>query len=159
MRQILNSGTRKSREYEKRLKRRLYKVRGPNYMWHTDGNDKMKGFGFAISVCINGFSRNLIWLEVARSNKNLKLICQYFLYSVVSLNKLPLVDWMDRGTQDVHIASSQQMLREEHHDSLVNIAVMFGSSNHNQRIERYRSYLKVETHYSVSVACVAVILQ
>ena len=34
------------------------------------------------------------------------------------------------------------MLREEHQYSLVNVAVTFGSSNHNQRIKRFWSYLR-----------------
>ena len=55
---------------------------------------------------------------------------------------MPLVVRTDRGTENVHIASSQQMLREQHQNSLVNVAVMFGSSNHNQRIERFWSYLR-----------------
>ena len=30
------------------FRRRLYSVQGPNYMWHLDGYDKLKPFGFAL---------------------------------------------------------------------------------------------------------------
>ena len=33
---------------------------GPNFVWHLDGHDKLKPFGFSIHYCIDGFSRNLI---------------------------------------------------------------------------------------------------
>ena len=37
-----------------RLKRRIYVTKGPNYLWHTDGYDKLKPFGFAIHDCMDG---------------------------------------------------------------------------------------------------------
>ena len=39
-------------------------------MWHVDGNDKIKPYGFPINACIDGFARKVIWLKVARSNNN-----------------------------------------------------------------------------------------
>ena len=27
---------------------------GPNYLWHMDGNDKLKPYGFSIHGCIDG---------------------------------------------------------------------------------------------------------
>ena len=53
----------------KRLYRRRYVADGLNFVWHLDGHDKLKPFGFSIHGCIYGFSRYLIWLEVASSNK------------------------------------------------------------------------------------------
>ena len=50
------------------LKRRQYHNPGPNYAWHVDGYDKLKPWGFPIHGCIDGFSRRIMWLEVARSN-------------------------------------------------------------------------------------------
>ncbi len=35
----------------KRLRRRTYRVPGPNYCWHTDGYDKLKPYGFPIHGC------------------------------------------------------------------------------------------------------------
>ena len=44
------------------LARRTYVSVGPNYLWHIDGYDKIKPYGFAIHGAINGFSRNCIVL-------------------------------------------------------------------------------------------------
>lgn len=30
-------------------------MQGPNYVWHLDGYDKLKPYGFAIHACIDGF--------------------------------------------------------------------------------------------------------
>ena len=38
------------RRSRQRLKRRKYSTKGPNYIWHIDGYDKLKPFGF----CIHG---------------------------------------------------------------------------------------------------------
>ena len=35
-----------------RFRRRTYSVKGPNYMWHLDGFDKLKPFGFPIRGAI-----------------------------------------------------------------------------------------------------------
>lgn len=31
-----------------------YSLQGPNRIWHCDGNDKLKMFGFVIHGCIDG---------------------------------------------------------------------------------------------------------
>ena len=40
-----------------RLRRREYHCLGPNSIWHADGYDKLKPYGFPIHGCIDGFSR------------------------------------------------------------------------------------------------------
>ena len=40
-----------------RLQRRQYKTEGPNHVWHIDGYDKLKPFGFCIHGSIDGYSR------------------------------------------------------------------------------------------------------
>ena len=40
----------------RRLKRRQYITKGPNHLWHIDGYDKLKPFGFCIHGAIHGFS-------------------------------------------------------------------------------------------------------
>ena len=62
-----------------RLQRRQYKTKGPNYIWHIDGYDKLKPFGFCIHRAICGYSRRILWLEIGPSNNNPKIITQYFL--------------------------------------------------------------------------------
>uniref|UniRef100_A0A1X7T6U0 Integrase core domain-containing protein n=1 Tax=Amphimedon queenslandica TaxID=400682 RepID=A0A1X7T6U0_AMPQE len=38
----------------RRLKRRVYLNKGPNYLWHLDGYDKLKPYGITIYGCIDG---------------------------------------------------------------------------------------------------------
>ena len=40
----------------RRLKWRQYITKGPNHLWHIDGYDKLKPFGFCIHGAIHGFS-------------------------------------------------------------------------------------------------------
>ena len=54
---------------KKRLRRRIYSVPGPDFLWNIDGYDKLKPYGFSIHGCIDGFSRKIIWMEVDPSNK------------------------------------------------------------------------------------------
>ena len=49
-----------SRRKSHRLKRRKYRNKGSNHVWHMDGNDKLRPFGFYVHGCIDGFSRKII---------------------------------------------------------------------------------------------------
>ena len=60
------------------LHRRAYYARGPNYIWHVDGYDKLKPYGLCINGCIDGYSRMLIWLNLYHTNSNPRLIGGYF---------------------------------------------------------------------------------
>ena len=68
----------------RRLRRRQYHSKGPNYIWHIDGYDKLKPYGFCVHGAIDGYSRRIMWLEVGRSN-NPRLIASYFLDCVKEL--------------------------------------------------------------------------
>ena len=62
-----------------RLARKTYVSVGPNYLWHIDGYDKIKAYGFAIHGATDGFSRNVLWLRVASSNNNPQVIASYYM--------------------------------------------------------------------------------
>ena len=66
----------------KRLRGRAYRTKGPNFVWHIDGHDNLKPFGFSIHACIDGFSRRLIWLEVGPTNKDPEVIAKMYLDAV-----------------------------------------------------------------------------
>ena len=53
-----------------KLKRCMYTSRGPNFLWHVDGYDKLKSFGFPIHGCIDGYSRKILWLNVSPTNND-----------------------------------------------------------------------------------------
>ena len=48
---------------------RIYCSNGPNDACHCDGYDKIKQYSFPIHAGVDGFSRKVLWLKVARSNK------------------------------------------------------------------------------------------
>ena len=51
----------------RRLKRRDYVNPGPNFVWHIDGYDKLKPFGFAIHGAIKAFHDGLYGLSLVSS--------------------------------------------------------------------------------------------
>ena len=73
----------------RKLVSRIYRNLGPNYIWHIDGHDKLKPFGFSVHGCIDGFSRKLIWLEVTSLNTVSEIISQYYLKAVKRLKSVP----------------------------------------------------------------------
>lgn len=74
----------------KRLHRRRYFAKGPNYIWHLDSYDKLKPFGFCINGCIDGFSRNMVWLYVSNNSSiNPKLIAGYFITTLKKNRWMP----------------------------------------------------------------------
>ena len=60
-----------------RLQRRLYHAKGPNFILHLDGYDKLKPYGFCIHGCIDGYSRQIIWLEVGRTKNHPGIVASY----------------------------------------------------------------------------------
>jgi hypothetical protein len=73
-----------------KLQRRVYYNKGPNYVWHIDGYDKLKPFGFSVHGCIDGFSRRIIWLEVGTTNNDPGVIAYYYIQSIKLLQGINL---------------------------------------------------------------------
>lgn len=57
----------------KRLRRRQYYSKGPNFLWHMDSYDKLKPYGICINGCIDGFSRQIIWLRAGPTSSDPKV--------------------------------------------------------------------------------------
>jgi hypothetical protein len=123
-----------------RLRRRTYTNPGPNFMWHVDSYDKLKPFGICINGCIDGFSRCMIWLEAHKTNSDPALIAGYFIKAVESRMGCPKRIRADLGTENGHMEQMQKFLRYEHFDEFASRSFLYGSSNHNQRIEAWWSY-------------------
>ena len=94
-----------------RLRRRIYVSVGPNQTWHMDGYDKLKPFGIAISGCIDGYSRQLIWLEAYITNNDPRVILGYFLEAVSSRHGGLRRVRADMGTENGHVEQVQTFLR------------------------------------------------
>lgn len=121
----------------RRLRRRVYSVPGPNFLWHLDGYDKLKPFKFLIHGCIDGYSRKTIWLRVASTNNNPSVIAYHYLSTVRKLGFIPRVIRSDCGTENVTVEVLQQALRFDDDDKLAGLkSFIKGKSTSNQRIER-----------------------
>ena len=125
----------------RRLCRGIYINRGPNFAWHIDGNDKLKPFGFAIHGAIDGWSRKVLWLQVGYTNKDPKIVCNFYMDQVEQVG-IPVLVCLDRGTENGTLMDIQTLLRSEHNDTFSNRPVRVGSSVHNQRIEQWWGYLR-----------------
>ena len=129
-------GTEERSKY--RLKRRVYKVAGPNFLWHMDGHDKLKPFGFPIHGCIDGYSRKIIWLQVSTTNNKPEVICYFYLTAVKKLKVIPTLIRSDLGTENSVVENVQQVLRYNHTDELAGLnSFVKGKSTANQRIESF----------------------
>lgn len=83
----------------RKLQRRSYYCPGPNFNWHSDGYDKLKKWGFCVHGAIDGYSRKLLWLEVASTNNNPGVIAGYYLNTVSRLSLCPNKLITDCGTE------------------------------------------------------------
>lgn len=121
-----------------RLKRRMYSVPGPNYMWHSDGHDKLKRFGFPIYGFIDGFSRKVLSLNVCTSNNDPYIIAYFYLKLIEKHRFLPTIMRTDHGSEVIIMEDLHVALRYNHDDeNAAEKSFVKGKSTHNQRIESY----------------------
>ena len=119
-----------------RLKRRQYQTKGPNYLWHIDGYDKLKPFGFCIHGAIDGYSRRILWLEIGSTNNDPSVIAQYYIDCIRQIGGTAKLITADRGTENVNVAILQRFFRREGEDSRAgDDSFIYGKSVSNQRIE------------------------
>lgn len=131
----------------RKLHRRQYFNKGPNYLWHVDGYDKLKPYGFCISGCIDGFSRKILWLKTAHTNNDPKVISGYYIETVKSITAVPRTVRTDMGTENIYIEDMQIYLHETAENGWRDAdgglpPFMYGSSHSNQRIEAWWSILR-----------------
>ena len=121
-----------------KLKRRSYSVPGPNFLWHSDGHDKLKRFGFAIYGFMDGYSRKVLSLEVSSTNNKPEVILHYYLKLIDKLGYLPTIIRTDHGTEVTLMEDCHKALRYMHEDEYAGEkSFLKGRSTHNQRIESY----------------------
>ena len=118
----------------RRLIHRTYVCSGSNAVWHADGYDKLKPYGFPIHGCIDGFSRKVLWLKLCRSNNNPSIIASLFLKVVEELRCRPKLLRTDCGTENGILSALQCTMANN------NNAHRYGSSHSNQRIENWWSH-------------------
>jgi hypothetical protein len=112
-----------------RLVRRVYKVKGPNYLWHIDGFHKLIHYGIVIHGCIDGFSRKLLYLGAANNNRA-ETPLQFFEGACRTFG-VPSRCRADRGGENIRIGLFMVQQRGTDRSSII-----YGPSTRNQRIER-----------------------
>lgn len=126
----------------RRLVRRRYYGRGPNFIWHIDAYDKLKPYGVGISGCIDGFSRKIIWLEANATTNDPQYIGGFFLNAVKKYGGCPRIVRTDLGTENGHVLNFQRFLRI-HGDQLSGKkSCITGKSTANQRVESWWGQLR-----------------
>ena len=126
-----------------KLRRRKYISKDPNYIWHIDGYDKLKPFGFCIHGAIDGYSRRIMWLEVDPSNNNPRVITDYYHGCVKQVGGVPHILRGDAGTENGHVAAMQRFLRRNDRDKFAGRkSFLYGCSVANQRIEGWWAFLR-----------------
>ncbi|XP_078328013.1 uncharacterized protein LOC144623471 [Crassostrea virginica] len=120
------------------LYRRAYINKGTNFAIHIDGWDKLKPFGISVHGAIDGYSRRILWLRACNSNKNPLYVARFYLDYLKEINGVPMIIYVDRGTENSVTRDIQYALRWNHADPFQGISsFIYGSSNRNTRIERF----------------------
>ncbi|XDV17751.1 hypothetical protein PO909_023570, partial [Leuciscus waleckii] len=125
------------RAMSQRLRRRSYRVAGPNSLWHLDGNHKLN-----ISLCLNhsillivihgaidGYSRLITFLRAANNNRS-STVMDGFL-DAISKYGVPSRVRTDHGGENNAVCLFMNLFRGTDRGSALR-----GRSTHNQRIER-----------------------
>ena len=118
------------------IRRRVYQSHGPGHVYHIDGNDKLKRWGFCIHECVDGFSRKLLWLSVSSSNNNPLIIANFYLQCMKRYKRAPRLLRMDKGRENIYCKDLQVFFTGKD-DSF-----LYAASTRNQCIEAYWSRLK-----------------
>jgi len=126
-----------------RLSRRKYITPGPNYLWHADGYDKLKPFGFAIHGAMDGYSRRVLWLHVSPTNNDPAVIAWYYLRYLHQHQHTSRIIRCDLGTENTTIEVLQPFFRYNCNDAFAGVkSFMYGKSTANQRIEAWWALLR-----------------
>lgn len=128
--------------HRRRFVRKGYFTAGPKQVWHVDGYDKLKPFGIAISGCIDGFSRKVMWLRIGSSNNDPGIFVYHYLQCVSEL-VVPARLRTDCGTESGTMVAIHCALRAQHTDDFAGaLSHMYGTSTANQRIKSWSFFRK-----------------
>ena len=105
-----------------------------NYVYFL-GYDKLKPYGFPIHGAIDGYSRKILWLEVARSNSKPENVARFYLDCVKENGGCPILLRSDCGTENGVLAGMQCYFRQNGQDEFAGEkAHKYGSSPANQQL-------------------------
>ena len=127
----------------RRLRRREYYAKGPNFIWHLDSYDKIKRYGFCINGCIDGLSRKILWLNVYRTSSDPKVIAGYFTDAIQTTGGTATLIRGDHGTENCYVKVIQELLLNDRVLAEQQV-YLSGPSTANQRIESFWGQLRRE---------------
>ncbi len=110
-------------------KRRVYKLPGPNSLWHIDGHHSLIRWRMVIHGGIDGYSRLIVLLNCPTNNRS-ETVFKLF-YEAIKTYNVPSRVRSDKGGENVRVCEFMVAYRGVGRGSHI-----AGSSIHNQRIER-----------------------
>ena len=102
-----------------------------------DDHDKLKPFGFSVHGCIDGFSRNLIWLKVGSSNEIPDVIVHYYVNAICDLGGVPHIIKADDRTRHALIEPIHIYLRSINEEEGIQNTFSITPLPQNQRIKTH----------------------
>ena len=101
------------RRPRRRLRRRKYYAKGPNYIWHIDGYDELKPLGFCFHGAVDGYmhSRRILWLEASITSNDFSVLAEYYCDCIKQVRGGPRIVRADEGTENCNVAGIQCFFR------------------------------------------------
>ncbi|KAL0059103.1 hypothetical protein AAF712_014174 [Marasmius tenuissimus] len=112
-----------------RIKRRKYKVPGPNFLWHHDGHHALIRWGIVIHGFIDGHTRMITALRASNNNTSSTVLLLF--WAACAIYGVPDRLRGDHGVENVWVAAFMEFARGYGRGSY-----LWGRSVHNTRIER-----------------------
>ena len=122
----------------RRIQCQVYSVPCPNFILHLDGNHKLIRWHLVLHVGIDGFSRLIVFCE--RSDNNTSQTVSALFQHAVSQYGRPLKVRTDKGGENLCVW--EEMVN---HLPAGEMAIITGSSVHNQRVERFNCDLNIHS--------------
>ena len=117
-------------------KRDCFTIQGPNWVHSVEGHNKLMGFQnsifpLAIYSSIDTASQKM-WLKIWTSNSDPRLIGWWYLEFLYEHKIMPLVLWLDKGTETGIMMTMHAFLHSHHKDMDPVDTVIYGPSTSNQ---------------------------
>ena len=119
---------------QKPIRRRVYSVPFPNYVWHIDRNHKLVRWRLVVHHGIDGYGRMAVFAKCSPNNRA-ETVHSLFTGAIPRYGR-PLRIRTDYGGENVDIWRDMITARPEESKP-----VLVGKSVHNQRIERHNCAL------------------
>ncbi|KAJ8076537.1 hypothetical protein AAF712_007836 [Marasmius tenuissimus] len=111
------------------IRRRRYRVPGPNYLWHHDGHHSLIRWGIIIHAFIDGYSRVITGIRASNNNTAATVLLLFLV--AAHLYGVPSRLRGDHGGENVWVAALMEHIHGRGRGSYI-----WGRSVHNVRIER-----------------------